>query len=902
MSSDLDSRRQESKSATGTIGGVYRDILAWSASLPRWQQELLRRVLRKRDLSPEELSELASAAVAETELQPSPYASLSVTDVPTIAAAEEHVSLVAIKDLRNVNVLRADQNLTFGPHLTVVYGDNAAGKSGYGRVLKKIYRARVVEDILGDVRSETAPAGAATATFIIKTMADDDKSSEDSEERSVEWTDGTPISNIGRFAVLDVACSLTYVRGGTLAVGPAGIDVPHRFAVELDRVKSRVTNLASAAQPTKQALLHLENDTKAGLFIKALSSKTSSEAVTAAAAWTPEYAAELQRLESAIVVAQAQALSVRRGDLQARGRALNSLCQRITTWTAAVSQRHVDALREVLSVITDADIALNAIESLGDTSVSADRLRGPAWSELLSAAIRYVESLGVSGSAEPLSLDGRCVLCWQELDASAKLRVKRFQDHLAGLAQKDRQEAVRRRGEQLASLQLVPDSLPPEDEALLTSVGRLGEKLRDQVVLLATHRDQILSSIRSGYWPARDPIDETTLVAIRELHATTVADLARLPTSDAEAGKQLAELIQRRLELTTRKSLADSVSEVRGFIKNTLEYQRLKAAESGINTRAVSSKASELHARHMTDVYAGLFNAELRELRFRRLKPILAQKTNKAKVEVTPLVSTELKHLPAEKVFSEGERTAIALACFLAELRLGNDSSGLIFDDPVSSLDHNIREHVARRLVTAAKERQVIVFTHDLAFLADLREQARKIQGIDCQFRTLTATEYDAGFVEAEEPFGARSVGKRIRHLRDLLVTVERSAKGGDLPALRGHARDFYDGLRSTWERFIEEVLFAKVVQRLERHVVPGALGNVVYTKELGEQAHEGWRRCSNAIEAHDHAPATGGQSYSVEEMKADLTVLIDACEAAKAVATNASAEVKPLAQRAETP
>jgi wobble nucleotide-excising tRNase len=88
-------------------------------------------------------------------------------------------------------------------------------------------------------------------------------------------------------------------------------------------------------------------------------------------------------------------------------------------------------------------------------------------------------------------------------------------------------------------------------------------------------------------------------------------------------------------------------------------------------------------------------------------KAVLAQRTSKAKVEVTPLISTEMKHLSAERVFSEGERTAIALACFLAELRLGSDPSGLIFDDPVSSLDHNVREHVARRLVAAANERQV---------------------------------------------------------------------------------------------------------------------------------------------------------------------------------------------------
>jgi energy-coupling factor transporter ATP-binding protein EcfA2 len=335
-------------------------------------------------------------------------------------------------------------------------------------------------------------------------------------------------------------------------------------------------------------------------------------------------------------------------------------------------------------------------------------------------------------------------------------------------------------------------------------------------------------------------------------------------------------LASRPAASAARKALAQAAGAVRDFVRNTREVQRFKSAESAINTRAASKKAGDLHAKHMTERYAKLVDDELRELCFQRPKPVLAQKTNKAKVEVTPLISAEMKHLSAERVFSEGERTAIALACFLAELRLGSDPSGLIFDDPVSSLDHNVREHVARRLVTAAKERQVIVFTHDLAFLADLREQA-KIQEADSQFRTLTATEYDAGFVEEEEPFGARNVGKRIRFLKALLVAGESTAKKGDLQAFRGHAGEFYERLRSTWERFIEERLFGQVVRRLERHVMPGALGKVIYSREIAEQVQEGWRRCSTAIGAHDHAPAAGENAHSVEGMKQDLQRLLDA-------------------------
>ena len=416
---DLDSSRT-------TFGSVYRDLLDWSASLPRWQQELLRRLLHQETLSPDDLDELSAAAVAETEQQASLYAALSVSDLPSIAVREEPNTLVAIQNLRNVNVLREDQCLTFGPQLTVVYGDNASGKSGYGRVLKKVYRARVIDDILGDVRAEAAPAGVATATFVTKTPT--------GQERILEWADGSPVSNFARFAVLDADCARTYLRGGSLNVGPAGIDLPGRFAQELDRMKHRLTTAAAAAKPNKQALQHLETDTGVGRLIKSLSSSTSDDTINAAAVWTTDDECDLEHLESALAAAKAQAPSVRRAGLQTRIGSLRSLCDRIATWAQVVSATAVEDLRATVAAVDEASSALSAVESLSDASVPDNLLVGTVWTDLLAAARRYIESLSGVGGPDSLSIDGRCVLCWQTLDEDAKNRLRHFQELLEGAA------------------------------------------------------------------------------------------------------------------------------------------------------------------------------------------------------------------------------------------------------------------------------------------------------------------------------------------------------------------------------------------------------------------------------------------------------------------------------------
>ena len=77
------------------------------------------------------------------------------------------------------------------------------------------------------------------------------------------------------------------------------------------------------------------------------------------------------------------------------------------------------------------------------------------------------------------------------------------------------------------------------------------------------------------------------------------------------------------------------------------------------------------------------------------------------------------RHKPS-KVLSEGEQKVLAIADFLAEARLGGITAPVIFDDPVSSLDHRRINEVARRIANLAEANQVIVFTHDILFATTL--------------------------------------------------------------------------------------------------------------------------------------------------------------------------------------
>jgi len=91
----------------------------------------LRRLVQSTELSDDDLralTEICKSAHGLAEEQD--VVPLAQEHVPETGTGTTPVSLVSIFHHQGVNALAQDQTLKFGPQLTVVYGDNAAGKTG----------------------------------------------------------------------------------------------------------------------------------------------------------------------------------------------------------------------------------------------------------------------------------------------------------------------------------------------------------------------------------------------------------------------------------------------------------------------------------------------------------------------------------------------------------------------------------------------------------------------------------------------------------------------------------------------------------------------------------------------------------------------------------------------------
>lgn len=272
-----------------------------------------------------------------------------------------------------------------------------------------------------------------------------------------------------------------------------------------------------------------------------------------------------------------------------------------------------------------------------------------------------------------------------------------------------------------------------------------------------------------------------------------------------------------------------------------------------------------------TEEVATALNAELRALGVHDLRMVMRPESAKARTSFK-LVLESLGGGSPRDILSEGEQRAIAISSFLAEVRLDNGRGGVIFDDPVSSLDHIRRERVARRLAQEAQNRQVVVLTHDVYFLSVLMNETRAL-GIEPKALNLQRTPQGFGVAEESLPFAGAGTKDRVGILRNKRVMCARLLKDGDETSYRLYARDFYNDLRMAWERGVEEILLNGVVVRFSKRVETNRLKKVgIETQDL-EAIASGMTRCSNYT-GHDAATQANPPMPLPDDMDQDINAL----------------------------
>lgn len=840
---------------------TFDDLLVWSEKLPHWQRDALRRVLTK-SVTETDVSELAAMAKIAQGLSSSPAPPpepATTTHIRSSTASAPPVALCAVRDIAYVNAI-ASGPITFAPEgLTVVYGDNASGKSGIARILKKAGRAR---NPGGRIRSnvfEPDPTEPASATLQFRVGATD---------RSFPWIDGVDTDNeFTRISVFDADCgAVQLAESNRLAYTPEILrtfqdlaELCHAVGV---RLKAEKETLEAARRP-ELSVLALHAQTPAAILVANLSQHTKLQDIDTLCDVTD---ADRDRL--AILTRALQDNPTRQADLfDARARRLNELDTLTTTLETQLSE---PALQTFETKISDAASTAEAARAATQAFASNSALAGvgvTAWKQFWESARRYSETLAYPGESFPVTReDALCVLCQQPLATNAAERLRRFEQFVQDDLQQRAAKALREI--QTAKTELEILKIPLSGVLLRESALRntaVGESIKSFVAAAKLRRRYLLrkaagrTAVRPEDLPPRPDLTATRQALAEEIK------LLRAAAQNDERRKLQSELagLEDRLKLSTLKEI------LRAEVQRLTTINLLDRARTDCDTTGITRKGGDVARAIVTSRLRSNFASNLAQLGF--TAPPVEIKHGLGTIGQHPyhlsLIARE--DIPLPEVLSEGEKTCVALAGFLAELETTNNNSGIVLDDPVSSLDHHYRLRVALRLIAAAKQRQVIVLTHDIVFLLMLTRYARK-GGVTLSECSLRRGGPRHGVPEEGPPWIAMNVGKRIGVLRKELQSAAALLNKGDRATYEQKAEWIYKRLRQSWERAVEEVLLNGVVLRFTDSVATQRLKALTDITDADIQCVDSQMTyCSSFV--HDEAGAVNAGIPDPPVVEADI-------------------------------
>lgn len=224
-------------------------------------------------------------------------------------------------------------------------------------------------------------------------------------------------------------------------------------------------------------------------------------------------------------------------------------------------------------------------------------------------------------------------------------------------------------------------------------------------------------------------------------------------------------------------------------------------------------------------------------------------------------------------ILSEGEQRVVAIAGFLAELGNANHNNPVVFDDPVSSLDHKFRTKIAARLAQEAGKRQVIVFTHDIAFLIGLKEAALELGNIKMEPQTIFKTGEVLGRSAKGSPWHTMDMNERLGYLRNELSKFK-EIHGKNNEEYNDKAARFYALLREAWEAVVEQVLLNNTIKPHAPGVHTMNLREVQVTTDDYKDIDSGMSKCSKCMIGHKSSEAIDINRPDPKECEQDIVKL----------------------------
>lgn len=846
------------------INNLVSQIIKFVKTLPGWQKILAKVALDldcninqntpvietafKRFMYENQLSEINVEEDIIGEINETPK-------VQSDANADYAPRLHAIRNCQHVNALVSDQEITFSPNLTIIYGENGTGKSGYVRLFNNVFYSRGDKKILHNVllpKSEEANPHCVFDFQINGTI------------KTLEYPTHKNSTEFKHFACFDSKTVDVHLQGSNeLYVIPQEMKFFERMVqlirFVLEKLRSEVSVKDKLNHPIA-SLLEGESNIKTSVIN--LNYQSNPDVLTKISGDMQSIESQLRQVEKEynelVTLNPSNALNELRQiqkQLEEISNEFNSLF--LTYYTT-------DFIAHVKGVITEFINAKLKNKQKGIESFKNEFLKtvgSDLWKKFIVSMKDLAREESEITEREFPKIGDHCPLCLQYLNDDAIKLFNKYFDFLKSETEeklKVTEENLNDLISEVSNLKM-PSLLtkPKLHEWLQSNYSKCKENIEEAAKLLISYQRDLhqslincdidkmptLKIIQKDFVILRTKKQDSESTDFQNNIDKDVFKFIDLPTLvnllDVECDKYdektyketLKEKSHFLIELKHRKVVISHLDALKAYIAELKWLSRAKNELSKTYTKTITDQSTRIFGNHLNKRYKQIFYKEVQELGVGfgiNIKSKGSYGKTSRKLETF--------NYPPGDVLSEGQQKVLALADFLTEVELCNINGGIIFDDPVNSLDHERKLYIAKRLAKESKKRQVIIFTHDLSFLCDLQNEA-EMQDFGEEriyYHWITNADAKVGYIHLKHKKDLEGDYKKPNRAHDYL---KRAQLESDVKKKEELCKTGFGCLRTTYEAFILFQLFGGTVVRFNRRINYGKFKDVYcpncYIKEV---------------------------------------------------------------------
>ncbi|MGM0580712.1 MAG: AAA family ATPase [Bacteroidota bacterium] len=773
---------------------------------------------------------------------------------PSYTPTAQHIELGSLSDVTGVNKLAKNQTIDFSSNITVIYGENGTGKTGYGRILKALgFSYDQNNTIYANVFAQSQQPKSATINYKVNGNTD-----------TFTWDGTNKDEDLKNISVFNNDCVQISLDGSRqLIVSPIGFHLFNLVSAELGELDS-LLHAKKSEHPTQLSWIeNLHENTPQYQFINGLSKGSTEKHLNEVSNFTQEHEKDLKKKETELTKLNKSLLQNEIRSLRSQSDELSTLVNKIKSAKNILNEERWKKLIELNKRIAE----LEKSSQKGIKEIAEDKgieyFETEEFKNFLSSAEAYIKILDKPEFPEDSDV---CVYCRQPLEQSAKELLASYRTLLndkteenIAKAKKEKQELISKvKNEVETRLQLNHESFGLDDQDKPVQPQKLQDYNQQLADLKKYFVDDKVSEDLVFQFKYADYIQFFTEIKL-EIDKILKEKSELLGNLD----KKEKELKDKIVELKDRRLLSNKKEEVKKAISNHKVLSVLNSHSNAFNTGSISRKTSQAREELVSQNFNQIFKDELKSLRKSNLPIELSFGTDRGRSKLSHRIGNK----QLLEILSEGEQKAIALSEFLTELQLDNVKAPVIFDDPVNSLDHKIIDAVARRLMRLSNERQVVIFTHSVLLFNNLLYLSGQpnFKSLACKLYNVKNEYGEVGVVtEAEEE--KNKVTERIKKVNQLLNNKPKDRSEVDV-AIEG-----YDHLRSAIELCVEHEIFKGTVKRYQKNI---SLTNFIKVdsdkiSEHKETLNDIFDRSCGFIGAHSD-PEIVHNDPTIEDLRTDF-------------------------------